>query len=244
MRSLSLLLPGTFSSFITNSTISFKLKYPNLADLLEIYVPEIDASQYLDYGCNCNFLGDKPLAAAGHGAPLDPIDQACKNYKDCQRCVQMDDGADCNTENEDWFYSFQSIGAEAECDNAVKSCRRHLCECDKQFALDVADAFKFYDSNLHGENMDLSKCRPKPNFATGKEKNYRLGADQIAVKDPFFLDLESRSAIHESDARCCGPTTGPKKLYHVKKRQCCTPERKTYFLAPIGQCDSVVTSSL
>ena len=49
----------------------------------------------------------------------------------------MDDGADCNTENEDWFYSFQSIGAEAECDNAVKSCRRHLCECDKQFALGI-----------------------------------------------------------------------------------------------------------
>ena len=78
---------------------------------------------------------------------------------------------------------------------------------------DVADAFKFYDSNLQGENMDLSKCRPKPNFATGKEKNYRLGADQIAVKDPFFLDLESRSGIHESDARCCGPTTGPKYVF-------------------------------
>ena len=76
--------------------------------------------------------------------------------------------------------------------------------------IEVSDAFRFYDSNLQGPNMDLAKCRPKPNFATGADKNYRLGADQIVSKDPFLMDLESRSAIHESDARCCGPTTGPK----------------------------------
>ena len=58
---------------------------------------------------------------------------------------------------------------------------------------DVADAFKFYDSNLHGENMDLSKCRPKPNFATGKEKNYRLVNGTVTS---FFFSMTS--ALHKN----------------------------------------------
>ena len=127
--------------FVTNSTIAFKLKYPNLADLLEYVAPDIDASKYLAYGCNCHFLDNRPLATAGHGASLDPIDQACKNYKDCQRCVQMDDGNDCTAENEDWTYSFETQSEEVECLNPVKSCRRHLCECDKQVGSNLLQVY-------------------------------------------------------------------------------------------------------
>lgn len=226
--------------FITNSTISFKLKYPNMADLLDFYAPGVDSSRYLSYGCNCNFLDNRPLASAGHGAAVDPIDQACKNYKDCQRCVQMDDGADCNVENEDWHYNFQlpkNPESDVTCLNPVKSCRRHLCECDKQFAEEIADAMKYFDSNFLGSSMNLALCRPKPNLSTGHNNdNKRLRPDEILTDKPFIVDIDSRSNIHESDARCCGPTTGPKKLYHVKKRQCCMPERKSYHLAPIGEC--------
>ena len=139
MRSIAfalILVDNVTSMFITNTTIAFKLTYPNLADLLDHYAPGIDSSQYLSYGCNCHFLDNRPLASAGHGAAVDPIDQACKNYKDCQRCVQMDDGADCNAENLDWNYAFGIKKTdEVECENPVKSCRRHLCECDKQVYL-------------------------------------------------------------------------------------------------------------
>lgn len=239
MRSLVfafLLVDHVKSMFITNSTISFKLKYPNLADLLDHYAPGVDASQYLSYGCNCHLLDNRPLASAGHGAAVDPIDQACKNYKDCQRCVQMDDGADCNVENKDWSYDFgiSRNSDEAECDNPVKSCRRHLCECDKQFAQEIADSIQYYDSNFRSDSMDLARCRPKPNFST--HGNNRLRPDEIITDKPFMIDFDARSHIHESDARCCGPTTGPRKLYHVKKRQCCMPERKMFHLAPIGEC--------
>ena len=44
--------------------------------------------------------------------------------------------------------------------------------------------------------------------------------------------------IFESEARCCGPTTGPKELFNVNKQECCSPKKKTYFLGPIGKCDS------
>jgi len=47
MRSIAysiLLVENVKSMFINNSTISFKLKYPNLADLLDHYAPGVDAS--------------------------------------------------------------------------------------------------------------------------------------------------------------------------------------------------------
>lgn len=223
------------SMFVTEDAINFKLKYPKLADLLDHYAPGAAAEKYLQYGCNCNFLEDKPLASSGNGATLDPIDQACKNYKDCQRCVQMDDGADCNVENDDWAYDVRlENDFDAQCMNQVKSCRRHLCECDKQFADEIAGAFKFFDSNLQGANLDMDRCRQKPNFSTGN-KFEGLGPDEIVEKE-FSFKIEARSDIHETDAKCCGPTTGPRKLYHVKKKQCCMLERKTYHLAGIGEC--------
>ena len=63
------------SMFVTEDAINFKLKYPKLADLLDHYAPGAAAEKYLQYGCNCNFLEDKPLASSGNGATLDPIDQ-------------------------------------------------------------------------------------------------------------------------------------------------------------------------
>ena len=87
------------SLFITNTTISFKMKYPNLADVLDTAAPGIDHSKVLSYGCQCQFLDGRPLvsvsakissnkvwaffeiwnkAAAGNGHPVDEIDAACK----------------------------------------------------------------------------------------------------------------------------------------------------------------------
>ena len=36
----------------------------------------------------------------------------------------------------------------------VKNCARHLCECDRQFAFAVADAYKFYDDRYSHPNFD------------------------------------------------------------------------------------------
>ena len=68
--SIIFLLPLSQSLFITNTTISFKMKYPNLADLLDVTAPGMDHSKLLSYGCNCQFLDGRPLAAAGSGQLL------------------------------------------------------------------------------------------------------------------------------------------------------------------------------
>ena len=103
------------SLFITNTTISFKMKYPNLADVLDTAAPGIDHSKILSYGCQCQFLDGRPLAASGNGHPVDPIDAACKQYRECQTCAQMDDGADCNVENVDWMYRIDLDVPQLDC---------------------------------------------------------------------------------------------------------------------------------
>ena len=75
IKSSLFLLSFTESLFITNSTIQFKMKYPNLADLLDAAAPGIDHAKVLSYGCNCQFLDGRPLAAASSGHPVDPLDQ-------------------------------------------------------------------------------------------------------------------------------------------------------------------------
>ena len=90
IKSSLFLLSFTESLFITNSTIQFKMKYPNLADLLDAAAPGIDHAKVLSYGCNCQFLDGRPLAAASSGHPVDPLDQEinskyCHQYILCHR---------------------------------------------------------------------------------------------------------------------------------------------------------------
>jgi len=228
--------PAT-SMFVTSDAISFKLKYPNLADLLEYYIPETDASQYLSYGCNCNLLDSKGLATPGHGAAVDQIDQACKNYKDCQRCVQIEDGSECNLEGPSALYKLGFLSDQPYCMNPVKSCNRHLCECDKQFAEELKQALPFYDSQFSTENHDRSTCQHKPKLSFNSSPRMRpIG---VAGDGFNFIGGEKASAemfLHDDDAKCCGPSTGPKKIYHDAVKQCCNPTKKEYFLANIGEC--------
>ena len=85
----------------------------------------------------------------------------------------MDDGADCNVENVDWEYQTDLQVRQLDCLDPgekshsvvhlivkilvksiviiyilVKSCRRHLCECDRQFAFAIADKFKYFDERF------------------------------------------------------------------------------------------------
>lgn len=226
MKSTLILLSDVVSSlFITNTTISFKMKYPNLADVLDTAAPGVDHSKILSYGCQCQFLDGRPLAAAGSGHPVDEIDSACKQYRECQTCAQMDDGADCNVENVDWMYRIDLGVPQLDCLDPVKNCARHLCECDRQFALAIADAYKFYDERYSHPNFDQSQCNAP---VDGKRSKPASPMDIIAPP----------GEIVKSEARCCGPTSGPRRLYNINKNECCQPKRKEYYLLPVGQCSA------
>ena len=36
---------------------------------------------------NITFLADRPMSDPGYGLPIDPLDTACKTYRECIWCV-------------------------------------------------------------------------------------------------------------------------------------------------------------
>merc|ERR1712228_782300 len=43
--------------------------------------------RYCFYGCYCLPEGSHDIASGGYGKPLDPIDKACFDFKQCYRCL-------------------------------------------------------------------------------------------------------------------------------------------------------------
>ena len=56
---------------------------------------KFDDRKYWTYGCHCFLLGDRPMSEMGKGRPVDALDNKCKNYKDCQKCVREEYGEAC-----------------------------------------------------------------------------------------------------------------------------------------------------
>lgn len=56
---------------------------------------KFDERKYWTYGCHCLFLGDRPMSETGGGSPVDRLDQRCRSYKNCLRCVRNKQGGGC-----------------------------------------------------------------------------------------------------------------------------------------------------
>ena len=56
---------------------------------------KFDEREYWAYGCHCFLLGDRAMSEMGKGKPVDALDNKCKNYKDCQKCVREKYGDAC-----------------------------------------------------------------------------------------------------------------------------------------------------
>ena len=70
-----------------------------------------------------------------NGAPVDELDQTCREYKNCLSCVAKEHGRSCMAESVDYSYGKTNglLGRSLTCLNAP-GCERSICECDKAFA--------------------------------------------------------------------------------------------------------------
>jgi len=126
-----------------------------------------DERKYWAYGCHCYLLGDRPLTEMGQGAPKDGLDNKCKAYKDCQKCVREKHGNECIGEFKKYTWKYASRRAVFESSNAEGSCERELFQCDLQFAKDtllMKDTFNeeyhaFWSTLPNGfDNRDPDNC--------------------------------------------------------------------------------------
>ena len=104
-------------------------RYSQLEAWMEHYNPSYDVRD-LYYGCHCFTFGDRPMSNMGRGAPLDEIDSVCLKYKQCLKCASAEFGENCFPESTTYG---ASVNTE-QCSSNPGTCRRKICECDKEFA--------------------------------------------------------------------------------------------------------------
>lgn len=110
---------------------------------------KFDERKYWTYGCHCLMLGDRPMSDMGKGKPVDALDNKCKAYKDCQKCVRANHGDTCIGEFVRYTYRFAGKRNEFESKDAAGTCQRELFECDLQFAKDTLAQKDVFNEDYH-----------------------------------------------------------------------------------------------
>ena len=112
--------------------------------------------KYAYYGCHCLAEGSHNIGTSSYGKPIDPLDRACKDFKNCYKCLE-----DEYTDSENGCrggkigYSIDlneniNTGRKSlECTNTVNSCEYNICQCDKALAQKLAMHEDSWDQNLH-----------------------------------------------------------------------------------------------
>lgn len=211
-------------------------RFNQLTQMMGTINPELKKISYwgaYQYGCNCVFSNsDRPMSDPGYGLPIDPLDTACKTYRECIWCVNKSfEGGLCQPETV--AYGAPTMDENGiTCTDAENSCERALCECDKFLALAHNDNFHHYNRSLEwtsGEFEPTESChRPKNQVIDTSgvgtpppPTNNNNGGGQAAMLSHMFgaPDPIFPSNNHE----CCSNSgeTSPYQMYlpHVKK--CC-----------------------
>jgi hypothetical protein len=161
---------------------------------------KFDDRKYWTYGCHCLMLGDRPMSEMGAGKPVDALDNKCKAYKDCQKCVREKHGDTCIGEFVRYTWRYATKRQAFESKNAPGSCERELFECDLQFVKDTYSTKDVWTEDYHlfwsktgWDNEDANNC---PSGGNGPVEH-----------------------------QCCGGHTSPYYWINLNKFQCCPDYR-------------------
>merc|ERR1711937_232525 len=124
-----------------------------------------DDRKYWAYGCHCFLLGDRPMSEMGKGKPVDALDNKCKAYKDCQKCVREKHGDQCIGEFVRYTWRYATKRSQFESADEAGSCERELFECDLQLVKDTFAQKDVFNKDYHGfwstigfDHEDDSSC--------------------------------------------------------------------------------------
>jgi len=123
------------------------------------------------YGCHC-FPGSnkdedpkRRHAAMGRGQAVDAIDSVCQKLAKCHKCVELRFPGEIDV-NDGRYNPYSDDGQTLDCSNNKNAARRALCECDVEFAINLAPVWidenhneEFWQNNRNlrrRESMGLS----------------------------------------------------------------------------------------
>ena len=157
-------------------------------------VDKFNERKYWAYGCHCFIHAN--MGKMGKGKPVDGLDNKCKAWKDCQKCVREKHGDTCIGEWVRYTWKFATNSNAFISRDPAGSCQRELFECDLQFVKDTFAQKEQFSNDYHEfwsgfDREDESSC---PSGGTPVEP-----------------------VEHE----CCGGDTKPYFWIGLNKSKCC-----------------------
>jgi len=136
-------------------------RYSLFIEIMEQINPNFNVFYGGSYGCHCAFLGsDRPVTNPGVGPAVDVLDRTCKNFKSCLACAREKYGSTCISELQEYGFTSEASGF-VQCTDPSDSCKRAICECTTQFAVehaaveDVTDGFLHYMTNPRFQHREI-----------------------------------------------------------------------------------------
>ena len=161
-----------------------------------------DERKYWAYGCHCYLLGDGDQHK-GIGKPKDSLDNVCKVYENCNKCVREKHGEDCVGELRKYTWKWSSKLNTLESSNAPGSCTRELFECDKQLVQNTLAQKDVFNDQFHL-------------FWSSQD-----GSEAFDNRDPDSCPSGGPSGNTPVKHMCCGGHTQPWYWIGVNKSKCC-----------------------
>lgn len=174
-----------------------------LFDMMEHYNSNDDVSNYWFYGCNCHFLnGNLAESQMGYGVPVDALDEVCKTYNNCIKCVRDVHHDTCTDEygmDIAPTYKYGERQGDLICQDGLGSCERSVCECDLAFAkAHVSEAY-VYNQDYHEHESTLpGGWNPSSN----------------CVQD------DENPSVESFNPQCCGVPSEPYVIYNAAIHSC------------------------
>lgn len=168
--------------------------------------------RYCFYGCHCIPGYAVHDSTAGKGPAQDGIDSVCSRLKQCYWCANDEEDGQCDGTMKS--YSWTTVDNDNDgkvddivCFNSPGTCRWKLCQCDRQFALQLRDVEETYNPLLSEENsFDRQATCSVP--STGRE----------------------------TGKKCCGNYANNFRLiFNPNRQECCSEEYSD--VKEIGTCE-------
>jgi len=198
---------GATSKFVRElEAIGRKLKLPLInASMYKVDAKSFDLRKLSGYGCFGSTI-DRDAKWSPKGTPVDEIDHLGYKLHSCYRCAQLDTEDQCNGDKP-YRYTYSADNG-MECHEEEGTCKLTLCQCDREYLMELEDVLDKFDPNNHilGGFDRKDKCAPKHH------------------SDP---DMARTMKDHE----CCG-TGLDRAVYKPATFDCC----EDGTVAPIGEC--------
>jgi len=222
-------------------------RFKNLKAMVMSLQPnkELVFGRFCYYGCWCLPNGQHNLAA-GYGVPVDPIDEVCKEFALCYKCLDMDFDGECNPEKRSYRWGklinddnevYGVVCRDPTDDGSIKRCKRYTCECDKILAVGLGTYWMSWNRSYHArwggfdrEASCLSGCEG----GGCPPQDDCCGAYGSGSTDQLDLTVSRRPYGSSSlTAACCQDVF----YYNKNTQQCCLQQDGTVTVTETGTCD-------